>query len=83
MPEVIVQEVDSEKVILFGSRARSDSTAESDVDFIVVEAEPVGRKWKRKACRGGTPVPRLGTLRRKQGHPGILRGGREVLEGLH
>lgn len=49
MAEVIVQEVDPEKVILFGSRARSDATAESDVDFIVVEAEPVGNGRGRLA----------------------------------
>ncbi len=42
MAEAIVQEVDPEQAILFGSRARSDATAESEVDLIVVEAEPVG-----------------------------------------
>ena len=42
MAEAIVQEVDAEQAIRFGSRARSDATAESEVDLIVVEAEPVG-----------------------------------------
>ena len=40
MVRAIVEEVDPEQVILFGSRARGDATAESDFDFIVVEAGP-------------------------------------------
>ena len=42
MVRAIVDEVDPEQVILFGSRARGDATAESDFDFIVVEAGPFG-----------------------------------------
>ena len=42
MVRTIVDEVDPEQVILFGSRARGDATAESDFDFIVVEAGPFG-----------------------------------------
>ena len=42
MVRTIVEEVDPEQVILFGSRARGDAAAESDFDFIVVEAEPFG-----------------------------------------
>ena len=34
----IVEEVDPEQIILFGSRARGEATSESDFDFIVVEA---------------------------------------------
>lgn len=32
-----------EKIILFGSQARGDSTAESDVDILVVVDEPTMR----------------------------------------
>ena len=42
MVRAIVAEVDPERVILFGSRARGDAGAESDVDLVVVEAEPFG-----------------------------------------
>ena len=49
MAEAIVQELDPEQVILFGSSARSDATAESDVDLVVVEAEPVGNGRGRLA----------------------------------
>lgn len=45
MVNAIVDEVDPEQVILFGSRARGDDRADSDVDFMVVESEPFG------ACR--------------------------------
>lgn len=42
MVRVIVDEVDPDQVILFGSRGRGDFTEDSDVDLIVVEAEPFG-----------------------------------------
>ena len=42
MVQAIVDEVDPEQVILFGSRARGDERENSDVDLIVVEAEPFG-----------------------------------------
>ena len=42
MARTIVDEVDPERVILFGSRARGDATENSDVDFLVVETEPFG-----------------------------------------
>ena len=44
MVRTIVAEVDPEQVILFGSRARGDAAADSDVDFVVVEAAPFGEK---------------------------------------
>ena len=40
--QAIVDEVDPEQVILFGSRARGDEHESSDIDLIVVEAEPFG-----------------------------------------
>ena len=42
MVRAIVDEVDPEQVILFGSRARGDERKSSDVDLLVVEAEPFG-----------------------------------------
>ena len=42
MAAVIVDEVDPEQVILFGSHARGDARADSDIDLVVVEAEPFG-----------------------------------------
>ena len=47
MVRAIVAEVDPEQVILFGSRARGDARADSDVDLIVVEAEPFGPERNR------------------------------------
>ena len=38
----IVDEVHPEQVILFGSRARGEERETSDVDLIVIEAEPFG-----------------------------------------
>ena len=40
MAQAIVDEVDPEQVILFGSHARGDAREDSDVDLIVIEAEP-------------------------------------------
>lgn len=42
MVNAIVEEVDPEQVILFGSRARGDDRENSDVDLMVVESEPFG-----------------------------------------
>lgn len=42
MTAAIVEVADPEQVILFGSRARGDAAADSDVDLVVVEAEPFG-----------------------------------------
>ena len=49
MVRAIVDEVAPERVILFGSRARGDATAESDYDFIVIEAGPFGEGRSRLA----------------------------------
>ena len=49
MVNTIVDEVDPEQVILFGSRARGDAAADSDVDFVVVEAAPFGDGRDRRA----------------------------------
>ena len=42
MVQTIIGAVDPEQVILFGSRARGDEQSNSDVDLIVIEAEPFG-----------------------------------------
>jgi uncharacterized protein len=42
MVETIVREVDPETIILFGSRARGDARADSDVDLLIVERDPFG-----------------------------------------
>ena len=47
MVQAIVAEVDPEQVILFGSRARGDAREDSDVDLVVVEAEPFGQDRSR------------------------------------
>ena len=47
MVHAIVDEVDPEQVILFGSRGRGDESQESDVDLLVVEAEPFGPERSR------------------------------------
>ena len=47
MVQAIVDEVDPEQVILFGSRARGEEGERSDVDLIVLEAEPFGPERSR------------------------------------
>ena len=42
MVAAIVEAADPDRVILFGSRARGDARPDSDVDLIVIEAEPFG-----------------------------------------
>ena len=64
MVQAIVDEVDPEQVILFGSRVRGDERHDSDVDLVVVEAEPFGpeRSRHKEIVRlyhavAGFPVP--------------------------
>ena len=47
MVQAIVDEVDPDQVILFGSRARGEERESSDVDLIVVESEPFGPSRSR------------------------------------
>lgn len=47
MVQAIVDEVDPEQVILFGSRGRGDERESSDIDLIVAEAEPFGPRRSR------------------------------------
>ncbi len=49
MVQAIVREVDPEEIWLFGSQARGEARARSDVDLLVVEREPFdesGRRWR-------------------------------------
>jgi len=48
MVKAIVEEVSPEQVILFGSRARSDSSGDSDVDLLIIEREPFGKGRSRR-----------------------------------
>lgn len=42
MVRAIVDDVDPDQIILFGSHARREARPDSDVDLIVVESEPFG-----------------------------------------
>ena len=42
MAQAIVDAVDPEQVILFGSRARGEARERSDVDLLEIEAAPFG-----------------------------------------
>lgn len=49
MVQAIVQEVDPEAVILFGSHARGDARPDSDVDLMVIERTPFSPQRSRRA----------------------------------
>jgi len=49
MTAALVEAADPEQVILFGSHARGEAGPDSDVDLIVVEAEPFGPERDRFA----------------------------------
>lgn len=48
MVETIINEVAPEAIILFGSRARGDARADSDVDLLIVETEPFSPQRSRR-----------------------------------
>lgn len=48
MARVIVQEVGPERIVLFGSHARGDARADSDIDLLVIEREGFGRQRSRR-----------------------------------
>jgi predicted nucleotidyltransferase len=48
MIKAIVREVNHERIYLFGSRARGDERADSDVDLLIVEGEAFGRERSRR-----------------------------------
>ena len=49
MTAAIVAAADPEQVILFGSHARGDAGPDSDIDLVVIEAEPFGPGRDRRA----------------------------------
>ena len=48
MVQAIVEELDPEQVILFGSRARAHEGEDTEVDLGVVETEPFGKTRSRR-----------------------------------
>jgi predicted nucleotidyltransferase len=48
MARVIVQEVEPERIILFGSHARGEARPDSDVDLLVIEREGFGKQRSRR-----------------------------------
>ncbi len=48
MVKVIVQTVNPEQIILFGSRAKSQESSRSDIDLLIVESEPFGKERSRR-----------------------------------
>ena len=61
MVQAIVDEVVPEKVLLFGSRGRGGDPDDSDVDLIVVEAEPFGPQRSATARCSGSTTPWRGS----------------------
>ena len=59
MIRTIVDEVDPEQVILFGSRARGDARPDSDIDLLIIESEPFGdgRSSYAEEVRIGRALP--------------------------
>ena len=51
--DAIVREVEPEQIVLFGSLARCEGAADSDIDLMVVEREAFGpeRSRRREAAR--------------------------------
>lgn len=48
MTDAIVREIDPQQIILFGSQAQGTATRDSDVDLLIVEAEPFGTDRSRR-----------------------------------
>ena len=49
MTDSIVEAVDPQLVILFGSHARGDATPDSDIDLLIVESTPFAPNRDRRA----------------------------------
>lgn len=61
MTDTIVSEVDPEQVILFGSHARGEANQQSDIDLLVVTAQPFSpqNSRRRMAARLGRSLSRF------------------------
>ncbi|MBE9111912.1 nucleotidyltransferase domain-containing protein [Nodosilinea sp. LEGE 07298] len=46
--EAILRSVAPEQIVLFGSRAKGLNQPDSDIDFLIVEAEPLGLNRSRR-----------------------------------
>ena len=60
--DLIVRELDPKRIILFGSQARGNTNADSDVDFLVVDSKSFGpgrsrRKEFAKLAKALMPLP--------------------------
>lgn len=44
---LILSEIEAEKVILFGSRARGDNRPESDIDLLIIQKNDFGKSKNR------------------------------------
>ncbi|MEO8233188.1 MAG: nucleotidyltransferase domain-containing protein, partial [Ignavibacteriota bacterium] len=44
----IIEETGAEKIILFGSYAKSLQTDNSDIDILIIEKEPFGKNRSRR-----------------------------------
>ena len=80
MVKALVDEVNPEQVILFGSRARGEEREDSDIDLIVVETEPFGpdRSRHKELSR----LYRTGRVSRRRRGVGLFPGGCGLLAGL-
>ncbi len=52
MTDTIVDEVDPEEIVLFGSHARGTGHADSDIDLLVVMRDEEQTRWKRRHITG-------------------------------
>ena len=65
MVRAIVDAIDPEQVILFGSRARGTDKADSDVDLLIVHSEPfgAGRSRHRETVRAYEALSGIGVAK--------------------
>jgi predicted nucleotidyltransferase len=48
MVQLIVSEIEPQQIVLFGSMARGDAGPDSDVDLLIVEAQPFDKQHGRR-----------------------------------
>lgn len=52
MVQVIVDAIDPEKIILFGSQATGNPDENSDVDILIIDSKPFGKDRSRRKLLG-------------------------------